>query len=85
MARAARNGLLTLNDRYGRVVAMTVTGGPGFSVLIGELPLDGRGGDTLYSQIGDVFGWFCLLFGVGFVAFAFVQRKYQTFPCSSCA
>jgi apolipoprotein N-acyltransferase len=75
MARAARNGLLSLNDRYGRVVAMTVTGGPGFSVLIGELPLDGRGGDTLYSRIGDVFGWLCLLLGVGFVAFAFVQRR----------
>jgi apolipoprotein N-acyltransferase len=56
MARNARDGLLTLNDRYGRVVARARSVG-GFTVLLGDLPIDGRGGDTLYDKIGDLFGW----------------------------
>jgi apolipoprotein N-acyltransferase len=60
MARSARNGLLTLNDRYGRLVARARTTGS-FTVLIGDLPLDGRGGHTVYDAIGDVFGWLCVV------------------------
>jgi apolipoprotein N-acyltransferase len=74
MARSARDGLLTLNDRYGRLVAVTKTE-RGFKTLAGDLPLDGRGGDTLYDRIGDVFGWLCLVLGIGLVGFAFAKRK----------
>jgi len=74
MARAARNGLLTLNDRYGRVVAMKVTGGD-FVTLVGELPLYGRGGDTFYDRIGDAFGWLCLVLGVGLVGLGLARRR----------
>ena len=74
MARTARDGLLILNDRYGRLVARVRTVG-GFQTVIGDLPLDGRGGNTVYDRIGDVFGWFCLAFGVGLVAASFVRRK----------
>jgi apolipoprotein N-acyltransferase len=75
MARAARNGLLTLNDRYGRVVAMRMTHGPDFNVLIGDLPLDGRGGGTLYDRIGDTFGWLCLAAGLALTGFAVFKQK----------
>ncbi|HTW34059.1 MAG TPA: hypothetical protein VMD53_05520 [Rhizomicrobium sp.] len=74
MARSARDGLLTLNDRYGRIVARARTVGP-FTTLIGDLPLDGRGGNTLYDKIGDIFGWFCAALGIGLVALSFVKRK----------
>jgi apolipoprotein N-acyltransferase len=73
MARSARDGLLTLNDRYGRLVAVTKTGG-GFKTLTGDLPLDGHGGNTLYDRIGDVFGWLCLGIGVALAGLAFVRR-----------
>lgn len=66
MARSALHGLLTLNDRYGRIVAETRTNGE-FTTLIGDLPLDVPGGATLYDRIGDAFGWLCLLLGVGLV------------------
>jgi apolipoprotein N-acyltransferase len=66
MARAARNGLMTLNDRFGRVVAEARTVA-GFTTLVGELPLAGRGGATLYDRIGDLFGWLCLALGLGAV------------------
>jgi apolipoprotein N-acyltransferase len=64
MARSARDGLLTLNDRYGRIIAAARTQS-GFRTLIGNLPLAGRGGDTLYDRIGDVFGWLCVIAGIG--------------------
>ncbi len=73
MARAARDGLLTLNDRYGRLIASTRTVG-GFRTLIGELPLNGRGGDTLYDRIGDSFGWLSLMLGLGLLAWSMVPR-----------
>jgi apolipoprotein N-acyltransferase len=74
MARSARDGLLTLNDRYGRIVARARTVGA-FTTLVGELPLDGRGGDTLYDWIGDAFGWVCLVLGVGLVGASIVGKK----------
>ena len=64
MARSAREGLLTLNDRYGRLVAVTKNGA-GFSTLTGDLPLDGRGGNTVYDRVGDAFGWLCAVLGFG--------------------
>jgi len=69
MARSAGYGLLTLNDRFGRVVTETPTVA-GFTTVVGELPLAGRGGATLYDRIGDVFGWLCLMFGVVLVGAA---------------
>jgi apolipoprotein N-acyltransferase len=67
MARTARNGLLTLNDRYGRLVVRAKTTGA-FTVLTGDLPLDGRGGNTVYDAIGDTFGWLCV--GLSLIAMA---------------
>jgi apolipoprotein N-acyltransferase len=57
MARAARRGLLTLTDGYGRLIAAE-TSHPGMTLLVGDLP---RGpGPTFYTRIGDVFAWICL-------------------------
>jgi apolipoprotein N-acyltransferase len=73
MARTARDGLLTLNDRYGRIVARARSVG-GFTTLIGELPLDGRGGDTIYDRIGDGFGWLCVALSIALVGVSFARR-----------
>ncbi|MGH8179373.1 MAG: hypothetical protein ACRETR_00180, partial [Steroidobacteraceae bacterium] len=77
MARSARHGLLTLNDRFGRIVAAAPTVG-GFTTVVGELPLEGRGGATLYDRIGDVFGWLCLLLGLGLVAASLWRKPAQS-------
>jgi len=74
MARTARDGLLTLNDRYGRIISACRTRGE-FRTLIGNLPLGGPGGETLYDRIGDVFGWICVALGMGLVGWSFVQGK----------
>jgi apolipoprotein N-acyltransferase len=73
MARTARNGLLLLNDRYGRIVAQARSVG-GFTTLIGDLPLDGHGGRTIYDRFGDVFGWLCLVAAFGILAASFARR-----------
>lgn len=67
MARSAGRGLLTLTDRYGRIVAQAPTAAQ-FTTLVGELPLSGQGGATAYDRIGDVFGWLCLCLGATLVS-----------------
>ncbi|HWA91343.1 MAG TPA: nitrilase-related carbon-nitrogen hydrolase [Rhizomicrobium sp.] len=73
MARAARDGLLLLNDRYGRVLAVRKTGGD-FVTLTGDLPLDGRGGNTVYDRIGDAFGWGSVALSLLLLGLAFSRR-----------
>jgi apolipoprotein N-acyltransferase len=74
MARSARDGLLTLNDRYGRIIAAARTRG-GFRTLIGNLPLSGRGGSTLYDRIGDGFGWLCIVVSLGLLGWSFMPQS----------
>jgi apolipoprotein N-acyltransferase len=77
MARAARDGLLTLNDRYGRLAAVAKTT-DGFKTLIGNLPLDGRGGETLFDRIGDLFAWLCAALGLGLVALSYLRPRRRS-------
>jgi apolipoprotein N-acyltransferase len=72
MARSAREGLLTLNDRYGRLVAIRKNGAE-FSTVVGDLPLDGVGGNTPYDRIGDIFGWLCAAIGFGLLALSYTK------------
>jgi apolipoprotein N-acyltransferase len=74
MARAARDGLLTLDDRYGAVVARARTVG-GFATLVGDLPLDGRSGATVYDGIGDAFAWLCLILSAGLLGLSLGRRR----------
>jgi len=61
----------------GRMVAAAPTVG-GFTTVVGELPLDGRGGATLYDRIGDLFGWLCLLLGLGLVGASCARKLPRT-------
>jgi apolipoprotein N-acyltransferase len=88
MARSARDGLMTLNDRFGRLVAEAPTVA-GFTSLVGELPLAGRGGATLYDRTGDAFGWLCLLMGTSLVGASLrhklpKRQRGRTNPIGAC-
>jgi apolipoprotein N-acyltransferase len=73
LARAAKDGLLTLTDAEGRVVAMKRTEESGMVTLVGDLP---RGsGNTLYLRIGDVFAWICIAVSVLLLGLSFATRK----------
>ncbi|HWA29799.1 MAG TPA: nitrilase-related carbon-nitrogen hydrolase [Rhizomicrobium sp.] len=72
LARSAKQGLLTLTDTDGRMIAMNRSVDTGMVTVIGDLP---RGpGITLYQRIGDVFVWLCILLGLGLVGFSFVRK-----------
>jgi apolipoprotein N-acyltransferase len=58
MLRVAREGLLTISDGYGRVVAEKVSAPLPGVTLIGRVPAPLSGG-TFYTRTGDLFGWLC--------------------------
>ena len=60
IGRSARNGLLTLSDDRGRVLAQASSAATDAPVtLLGDLPL--RETRTPYRLWGDAFGWLCLI------------------------
>jgi apolipoprotein N-acyltransferase len=63
LVRAARNGRLTVNDRFGRVVADRRSNAAPVSRLLADAPL-GPGEPTLYDRGGWLFGWVCAGLGL---------------------
>ena len=60
VVRAARNGLLTASDRYGRIVGVATSGSAPVASLAVVTPF-GSGGATVYARLGDAFGWLCAI------------------------
>jgi apolipoprotein N-acyltransferase len=58
MVRASREGLLTISDAYGRVVAEKASAPLPGATLLGRVPAP-RPGATLYARTGDLFGCLC--------------------------
>jgi apolipoprotein N-acyltransferase len=58
--RSARQGLLTVSDRYGRIVDVTASGSAPVATLAVFAPF-GSGEATVYAKLGDAFGWLCAL------------------------
>jgi apolipoprotein N-acyltransferase len=73
VARAANDGLLTLSDAHGRVLARKASAEGGMVLLQGDLP---RGpGVTLYARIGDAFAWICAALSLLLLGVAAFARK----------
>jgi apolipoprotein N-acyltransferase len=62
MVRAAHDGLIIVSDAQGRLVAAKQDAPTGLTMVVADLPLGP--GPTLYTRIGDVFPWLCLIFSV---------------------
>jgi apolipoprotein N-acyltransferase len=58
IARAAKQGLLTVSDPFGRVVAEAAAPGEQFSMLVVQVRL--KSVPTLYRRWGDWFAWLCV-------------------------
>jgi apolipoprotein N-acyltransferase len=72
VARAAKEGLLTLSDAYGRVIAQKSSDKSGMVMLVGDL---GRGpSETIYMRIGDAFAWSCAVFSLALLTIAFGRQ-----------
>jgi apolipoprotein N-acyltransferase len=69
--RAANQGVLTVSDPYGRIVAEAGSAQAPVMTLSAQAPLGGL--RTLYGGIGDAFGWACVAM-VGLLVFWPVGR-----------
>jgi apolipoprotein N-acyltransferase len=55
IARAPKQGVLTMSDDRGRIIAEKNTGSAPFATLLGPIPV--RHSATLYARFGDWFAW----------------------------
>ena len=62
IARAARNGILSVSDNRGRVLAEKATRPDQFVAITTKVNVDRE--ETLYAKLGDWFAWICV---AGFV------------------
>jgi apolipoprotein N-acyltransferase len=63
IVRASREGLLTASDAYGRILAERPSGDlPGSSLLVKVVVVNPV--PTLYTRIGNLLGWICVVAGV---------------------
>lgn len=73
--RSAFNGLETISDAYGRILASASTMRPGMVVTTAAVPLGP--GPTLYTHLGNVFPWLCALasiaLGIAIAPFDFTR------------
>ena len=58
LARSARNGLLTLSDNRGRILAETATAPDRFVSVTGRINVAPE--QTFYTRTGDWFAWLCV-------------------------
>jgi apolipoprotein N-acyltransferase len=58
LARCARNGLLTLADNRGRILAEAASAPDRFVSITSRLPVPGE--KTFYARAGDWFAWICV-------------------------
>ena len=74
IARAAREGALTISDEYGRILAEAMSSGEPYGEVVAVAPLS-SGPETVYSRLGNAFGWIALAFGVAVSLWAaFTER-----------
>lgn len=74
VVRASREGLMTASDGRGRLIAERRSGSlPGTAMLV-TLHV-GSPRQTLYTQVGDVFGWLCVGAGALLLAMGRVRKQ----------
>jgi len=72
LARSARNGLLTLSDNRGRILAETETVPDRFASITGKVNVSRE--QTFYARTGDWFAWLCVAVFVTVLAFQLIGR-----------
>jgi apolipoprotein N-acyltransferase len=78
VVRSARLGLLTVSDRYGRIVDATASGSAPVATLAVHAPL-GSGAATPYARLGNVFGWLCVIGSVASPLVALSRRGISAY------
>jgi apolipoprotein N-acyltransferase len=72
IVRSAKQGLLTVSDSRGRVLAQQSSSQVPFGTLVAQAPVANV--PTLYARLGDWFGWCSVLAAMGLFASSFRTR-----------
>ena len=75
LARSACNGLLTLSDNRGRILAETATAHDRFESISGKLNVAPE--ETFYARTGDWFAWLCVTTFVMLLAFQIMSTRIK--------
>ena len=75
LARSARNGLLTLSDNRGRILAERATVPGRFVSISGKINIDRV--TTFYAMSGDWFAWLCVVLLVFLLASLFLSQRRE--------
>jgi len=73
LARSARNGLLTLSDNRGRIIAETATVPGRFVSISGKLNVTRE--QTFYARTGDWFAWLSIVILIILLAYRILARS----------
>jgi apolipoprotein N-acyltransferase len=73
LLRPAQHGITMAVDHNGNVLNQMNFADPGDGILYAELPIQGV--RTLYSQIGDVLGWICVVGLLGLIPLNIILRR----------
>jgi apolipoprotein N-acyltransferase len=72
IVRAASNGLVTISDAHGRVVARRASSRNAYASVIADVAMGG--GETTYLRIGDAFAWIMGALGLMLLGGSFIRR-----------
>lgn len=78
VVRAANEGLVSVSDARGRVIARNDYAQHGVYSVVADVP-PGPGA-TLYTRIGDVFAWVAMAAVIFLATFAFYARRQTSWP-----
>jgi apolipoprotein N-acyltransferase len=73
VVRSAFNGLETISDADGRLLAVASTMQRGMVTASADVPLGP--GPTLYTRIGDVFSWLCVALSLSIGGYLFAAKE----------
>ena len=76
VARSARNGLLTLSDNRGRILAEAATMPGRFVSITGNVNVSRE--ETIYTRAGNWFAWLCVGGFVSLLVFQLLGRREKT-------
>lgn len=77
IARAAKEGLLTVSDNRGRILAEKSSASAPFAVAVASVPVQNE--KTLYARFGDWFAWLNIALGLGIVgSLGFARAPVRT-------
>lgn len=78
IVRPAHDGLAFASDAQGRLVALKQDAPTGLTLVVADLPLGP--GPALYTRIGNVFPWLCVIFSLAVGAGAALRRAAARRP-----